>query len=43
MSIQQKMDLLDLLITSLQEHEKSFNSLITRFEKLVNRLEMNAR
>lgn len=42
MSLQQKYDLLDLLISSLQEHEKRLDTLNKRFEKLVNKLEMNA-
>lgn len=35
----EKLDIIDLVITALKEHEKRFDALCHRFEKLLDKLE----
>jgi len=35
----EKLDIIDLVITALKEHEKRFDALYIRFEKIVKKLE----
>lgn len=36
---EEKLDMVDLIITALKEHEKRFDELYHRFEKAVEKLE----
>lgn len=36
---QKKYDVIDLIITTLQDHEKKLDDLTTRLDRIVNRLE----
>lgn len=40
MTMMEKLDILDLLITALKEHEKILDTLEKKFEKLIERVEV---